>query len=145
MKKLIIFLAFLVLPCVVHAQSVSPTDGVLSGLLGKLTMHQAVAFDIPSKNVTSYTSVDVIDGTGFLSNFSIGAGYSTSSAIVADASYDLGGLTKLGLNIPALSFIDVKVGFMVGISNMSFATTSGTAERNKLSYGPTLTIVSTKF
>ena len=145
MKKIILLIILFLSPVLVHAQTVNPTDGVVSGLLSKLTLHQAVAFDIPSKNVTYYTSVDVIDGTGFLSNFSIGAGYSTSSALVADASYDLGGLSKLGLNIPALSFIDVKVGFMVGISNMSFATTSGTAERNKLSYGPTLTIVSTKF
>ena len=117
------------------------TTTPISSILDKLNFHEAIGYDIASGNVTSYTSADLLDWN----NFSISAGYSTSAAIVASADYDIGGLSKLGLTVPLLSVVDLRVGFMVGLANISSATTSGTAERNKISYGPEITIVSTKF
>lgn len=141
LRKLILLAILLLIPSLSKAQAVVD----LSTAFSKLTMHEAVGFDIGSKNVTDYTAADIIVGTGFLTNFTISGGYSTSSAIVASVDYDLGGLTKLGLNVPIINLVDLRVGFMVGVSDLSFATTSGTAERNKLVYGPEVTIVSVKF
>ena len=76
---------------------------------------------------------------------SLSAGYSTSSAIVGSLDYDIGGLSKLGINVPILSMVDLRIGMMVGMSDISTATTGGSAERNKLCWGPELTIVSVKF
>ena len=142
MRKLLLAVAFLMgLTSLSNAQAVVD----LSSALNKLTMHEAVGYDIASKNFTDYTAADIVIGTGILTNFSISAGYSTSSGIVASADYDLGGLSKLGLNSPLLSVIDLRIGFMVGISDISTASSSGTAERNKLEYGPELTVSSFKF
>jgi hypothetical protein len=104
-------------------------------------MHNAVGFDLKSKNITDYVSADILDWN----SFSLSGGYSTSSAIVASLDYDIGGFSKFGITSPLLSVIDLRVGFMVGVSDLSFATTGGTAERNKLVYGPEITIVSVKF
>ena len=57
----------------------------------------------------------------------------------------LGGLSKLGITSPLLSILDLRVGMFVGLSNISTASSSGSAERNKLCWGPELTIVSVKF
>lgn len=104
-------------------------------------MHEGVGFDIKSGNFTSYTSADLIKWK----DLSISAGYSTSAAIVASLDYEIGGLEKLGLTIPLLSIVDLRVGMMVGLADISTASSSGDAERNKLVWGPEVTIVSTKF
>jgi len=100
-----------------------------------------VGYDIKSGNMTAYTSADLLDWKGL----SLSGGYSTSSAVVASLDYDIGGLSKLGITSPLLSIIDLRVGMFVGMSNISTATTGGTAERNKLVWGPEVTLVSVKF
>ena len=77
--------------------------------------------------------------------FSLSGGYSTSSAIVASVDYDIGGLSKLGITSPLLSILDLRVGMFVGLSDISTVSSSGSAERNKLCWGPEVTIVSVKF
>lgn len=137
MKKLFLLVVFLMLSGLSYAQTVD-----VGGLISKLpNLKQGVAFDINSKNASYFSTAEVINYKGF----SLSAGYSTSSAIVASVDYDLGGLEKLGLNVPLLSMVDLRVGFMVGLSDISTATSSGSAERNKLVYGPEVTLVSVKF
>ncbi len=139
-KKILltVILALILLPSLSRAQA---TPVSISDILSKVTMHEAVGFDINSKNAVSYTSADLIDWK----DLSLSAGYGTSSAVVASIDYDIGGLAKLGLNVPILNLIDLRVGFMVGLSDISTASSSGSAERNKFLYGPEITIVSTKF
>jgi hypothetical protein len=91
--------------------------------------------------MTSYTSADILDWK----SLSLSGGYSTSSAIMASVDYDIGGLSKLGITSPLLSILDLRVGMMVGLSNISTASSSGSAERNKLCWGPEVTLVSVKF
>jgi hypothetical protein len=95
-----------------------------------------MGYDIKSGNLTSYTSADLLDYKGF----SLSGGYSTSSAIMASVDYDIGGLSKLGITSPLLSILDLRVGMMIGISDISTAG-GGSAERNKLIYGPEVTII----
>lgn len=139
MKKLLISVLLSLLPGVALAQSTATVD--LSTIMSKLTMHEAVGYDIKSGNMTSYTSADILDWKGL----SLSAGYSTSSAVVASLDYDLGGFNQFGITSPLLSVVDLRVGFMVGLSNISTSSSSGSAERNKLSYGPEITVVSVKF
>jgi hypothetical protein len=103
-------------------------------------LHESVGYDIKSGNVTYYTSTDILSWKGI----DLSAGYSTSSAIVGSVDYDIGGLSKLGITSPLLSVIDLRVGMMVGMSDISTAG-SGTAERNKLVWGPECTLVSVHF
>lgn len=121
----------------------TPTTPVsISGIFNELPgLKQGVAFDINSKNACYFTTAGLV-GYG---DFSLSAGYATSSAVVASLDYDIGGLSKLGLNVPILSAVDLRIGFMVGLSDISTASSSGDAERNKFVYGPEVTIVSLKF
>ena len=142
MKKILILLALLFLPSVCMAQATGSTNTIdISTIISKLTLHEAVGYDIKSGNMTSYTSADILD----YKSFALSAGYSTSSAIVASIDYDIGGLSKLGITSPLLSILDLRVGMFVGLSNISTATSGGTAERNKLCWGPEVTLVSVKF
>lgn len=121
---------------------VAPTPITVGDVFNKLPgLKQGIAYDINSGNASYFTTVGLI-GYG---DFSLSAGYATSSAIVASLDYDIGGLSKLGLNVPILSAIDLRIGFMVGLSDISTASSSGSAQRNKLVYGPEITIVSFKF
>ena len=137
MKKILLLIALLLVPTICKAQATVD----LSTIISKLTLHEAVGFDIASRNVTDYTSADILDWK----SFALSAGYSTSSAVVASIDYDLGGFSKFGITSPLLSVVDLRVGFMVGVSDLSFASSGGSAERNKLVYGPEVTIVSVKF
>jgi hypothetical protein len=130
-------LALLLLP------TLSRADGgtTVNTIFNHLALHQGIGFDIKSGNATSYTSTDLITWK----DLSLSAGYSTSSAIVTSLDYDIGGLEKLGLNVPLFSIVDLRVGIMVGLSDISTASSSGTAERNKLFWGPEITIMATKF
>ena len=139
MNRILLCLMLLILPSMVHAQSTNSID--ISTIISKLTLHEAVGYDIKSGNMTSYTSADLLDWNGF----SLSGGYSTSSAIMASIDYDIGGLSKLGITSPLLSILDLRVGMMVGISDISTASSSGDAERNKLCWGPEVTLVSVKF
>jgi hypothetical protein len=138
MRKLILLLAILLIPTVSNAQSTNNID--ISSIISKLTLHESVGYDIKSGNVTYYTSTDILSWKGI----DLSAGYSTSSAIVGSLDYDIGGLSKLGITSPLLSVIDLRVGMMVGMSDISTAG-SGTAERNKLVWGPECTLVSVHF
>lgn len=138
MRKLILLLTILLIPTVSNAQSTNNID--ISSIISKLTLHESVGYDIKSGNVTYYTSTDILSWKGI----DLSAGYSTSSAIVGSVDYDIGGLSKLGITSPLLSVIDLRVGMMVGMSDISTAG-SGTAERNKLVWGPECTLVSVHF
>lgn len=120
--------------------SASPVS--ISGIFNQLPgLKQGAAYDIASGNASYFTTTDLLSYAGF----SLSAGYATSSAIVGSIDYDIGGLARLGLNVPLLSAVDLRVGFMVGMSDISTTSSSGSAERNKLVYGPEVTIVSLKF
>ena len=139
--RLLILLALLILPSLSNAQTAS-TNGIdISTIISKLTLHEAIGFDIKSKNTVAYTSADLLDWKGL----SLSGGYGTSSAIVASLDYDIGGLSKLGITSPLLSILDLRVGMMIGLSDISTASSSGSAERNKLVWGPEVTLVSVKF
>lgn len=139
MKKILLILALMILPSICMAQSTNSFD--ISTILSKVTMHEAIGYDFKSGNVTSYTSADLLDWKGF----ALSGGYSTSSAIMASLDYDIGGLSKFGITSPLLSIFDLRVGMMIGISDISSASSSGSAERNKLCWGPEVTLVSVKF
>ena len=114
----------------------------VGNLFSKLpNLKQGAAYDVKSGNATFISTAELLNYAGF----SLSAGYSTSSAIVGSLDYDIGGLSKLGINVPILSMVDLRIGMMVGMSDISTATTGGSAERNKLCWGPELTIVSVKF
>jgi hypothetical protein len=142
-KKIFATIVFIALfSTMAYCQTAGSTNTIdISTIISKLTLHEAVGYDIKSGNVTSYTSADILD----YKSFALSAGYSTSSAIVASLDYDIGGLSKLGITSPLLSILDLRVGMFVGLSNISTASSSGSAERNKLCWGPELTIVSVKF
>jgi len=137
--KALVLLLILLTPSLSNAQSTTSID--LSTIISKLTLHEAIGYDIKSGNMTSYTSADFLDWKGF----ALSGGYSTSSAVMASIDYDIGGLSKLGITSPLLSILDLRIGMMVGMSNISSASSSGTAERNKLCWGPEVTLVSVKF
>ena len=140
MKNLLLSLVLLLGLCgIANAQSTNYID--ISTIIDKLTLHEAVGYDIKSGNTTAYTSADILD----YKNFALSAGYSTSSAVVASLDYDIGGFAKWGITSPLLSVVDLRVGFMVGLSDISTASSSGSAERNKFVYGPEVTIVSVHF
>lgn len=140
-KKLLLLAALLILPSLSNAQTATSTNGIdISTIISKLTLHEAVGYDVKSGNMTAYTSADLLDWNGF----ALSGGYSTSSAVMASLDWDLGGFNKLGITSPLLSIIDLRIGFMVGVSNISSAG-SGTAERNKLCFGPEATLISVKF
>lgn len=124
------------------ATTPTSTTGIdISTIISKLTLHEAVGYDIKSGNVTYYTSADLLDWK----SLSLSGGYSTSSAIVGSLDWDIGGLSKLGITSPLLSILDLRLGMFVGISDISTASSSGSAERNKLCWGPEVTLVSVKF
>ena len=143
MKKVLSILAVLMLLSgVAFAQATGSTNTIdISTIISKLTLHEAVGFDIKSGNMTSYTSADILD----YGSLALSAGYSTSSAIVASVDYDIGGLSKLGITSPLLSILDLRVGMFIGISDISTSSSSGSAERNKLCWGPEVTLVSVRF
>ena len=142
MRYLVLAL-LLILPSLSNAQTTpASTTGIdISTIISKLTLHEAIGFDIKSKNTVAYTSADLLDWKGL----SLSGGYGTSSAIVASLDYDIGGLSKFGITSPLLSILDLRVGMMIGLSDISTASSSGSAERNKLVWGPEVTLVSVKF
>ena len=77
MKKILILLALLFLPSVCMAQATGSTNTIdISTIISKLTLHEAVGYNIKSGNVTYYTSADLLDWK----SFALSAGYSTSSS-----------------------------------------------------------------
>ena len=105
-------------------------------------LKQGVAYDIKGKTLDYFTTAELVN----YKNFSFSAGYSTSDKLVAAIDYDLGGLEKLGLNVPILSLIDLRIGFYAGYGNLSTASSETSQNgRNKFAYGPEFTIVSIKF
>jgi hypothetical protein len=146
MKKILATLLYIALfSSVAYCQTATTptsTTGIdISTIISKLTLHEAVGYDIKSGNMTSYTSADLLDYKGF----ALSAGYSTSSAVVASLDLDIGGLSKLGITSPLLSILDLRIGMFVGLSDISTASSSGSAERNKLVWGPEVTLVSVRF
>jgi hypothetical protein len=137
-KKIFATIVFIALfSTMAYCQTAGSTNTIdISTIISKLTLHEAMGYDIKSGNLTSYTSADLLDYKGF----SLSGGYSTSSAIMASVDYDIGGLSKLGITSPLLSILDLRVGMMIGISDISTAG-GGSAERNKLIYGPEVTII----
>ena len=146
MKKILATLLYMALfSSVAYCQTATTptsTTGIdISTIISKLTLHEAVGYDIKSGNMTAYTSADLLDWKGL----SLSGGYSTSSAIVASLDYDIGGLSKLGITSPLLSILDLRIGMFVGVSDISTDSSSGSAERNKLVWGPEVTLVSVRF
>ena len=140
MRKFLL-LAFLILPGMAFAQS-SPAPVSVSSVFSSLpSLKQGVAFDIKGGNIEYLTTAEALNKWGF----SLSGGYASSSGIVGTIDYDLGGLSRFGINTPLLSVIDLRIGFMVGLDDISTASSSGSAERNKLIYGPEVTVVSIKF
>jgi hypothetical protein len=142
-KPVAILILFLLFSSGAWAQTTTTSTNSIdiSTIISKLTLHEAVGYDIKSGNVTSYTSADLLDWKGL----SLSGGYSTSSAIVASIDYDIGGLSKLGITSPLLSVVDLRLGMFIGLADISLASSDGSAERNKLSWGPEVTIVAVKF
>lgn len=140
-KRVLVLAVLLILvPSLSKADSTSPVS--VSGIFSSLpNLKQGIAYDIKSGNAAYFSTAEILNKWGF----SVSGGYASSSGIVASLDYDIGGLSKLGINIPLLTAVDLRVGFMVGLSDISTASSTGDAERNKLIYGPEVTIVSTKF
>ena len=135
LKRLLLLTTLLLIPTLSRADNVGD-------VLSKLpNMKQGVSYDIKSGNINYFSTAEILNYKGF----SLSAGYASSSGIVGSIDYDIGGLTKFGINVPILAMVDFRVGFMVGLADISTASSSGSAERNKLVYGPSLTIVSVKF
>ncbi len=101
-------------------------------------LKQGVAYDIEGSTFDYFTTVEILDYAGF----SLSGGYSTSDKIVASLDYDLLNLKKIGVNTPLLDLIDLRIGAYVGIGNIS---TSNGEDRNKVAWGPEVTIVSVRF
>lgn len=134
MQRLLLVLILLLLPSLSKADSINVPD-----LFSKLpSLKQGFAYDIQGKYFEYFTSVEVANYKGF----SFSGGYTTSNKIITAIDYDLGGLNQLGINTPITNLIDLRVGFMVGMGNIS---TSNGEDRNKVAYGPECTIVSLKF
>lgn len=124
-------------PIVVTSPQAQPLS--ISEIFAKIPgLKQGVAYDIQGKQANYFTTIDILQWKGL----SLAGGYSSDSKIVASVDYDLGGLSKFGINVPLLNLIDLRVGFYVGLGNMS---TSNGEDRNKFAYGPEATIVSIKF
>lgn len=137
-KTIPVLILFLLLSGSAFAQ-VAPLN--IGDIVNKIpNLKQGVAYDFNSRNVEYFTTAEVANYKGF----SLSGGYATSDKIVASLDYDLGGLEKLGINLPLLSMIDLRVGAYVGIGNLSSASSNGNG-RNKFAYGPEVTVVSLKF
>ena len=89
-----------------------------------LTSLSNILYDYKDDLVYHNTSADILD----YGSLALSAGYSTSSAVVASLDYDIGGLSKLGITSPLLSILDLRVGMFVGLSDISTATSGGTAD-----------------
>ena len=72
-------------------------------------------------------------------DFSLEAGYSVKDTILGVASYRLGGLEKLGINVPVLDLIDCNVGYYVGLKDIN------DSEERKFDHGVAATLLNIKF
>lgn len=122
----------------VVSPSTSPIIDV-GGIFSKIpTIKSGLAYDIEGSTFDNISTVEILNKWGF----SLSGGYSTSDKIVAALDYDIGGLQRFGINVPILDLIDLRVGAYVGMGNIS---TSNGEDRNKVAWGPEITIVSLKF
>jgi len=136
MKKLLLALLLLMAAIPAQAQQ-APLS--LSNVISKLpALQQGVAYDARNSQVNYITTADILNWK----DITLGGGYSSDSKLVATISYDIGGFEKLGINVPLLKYVDLRVGGYVGISDIS---SSSSSSRNNFSWGPSVTIVSVKF
>ena len=72
-------------------------------------------------------------------DFSLEGGYSVKDTIIAVASYRLGGLERLGINVPVLNLIDCNVGYYVGWKDFA------EGDDMKFDHGVAATLLNIKF
>lgn len=135
MQRIILVLAFLlILPTLAKAEPLN-----VSEQLAKLpSLNQGIAFDARNSEFNYITTADILTWK----DFTLGGGYSADNKLVATIAYDIGGFKKLGIDVPILNYVDLRVGAYLGMSDFSTASSD---DRNKLSWGPSVTIVSIKF
>lgn len=114
----------------------------LSEVLDKLpALKQGIAFDIAESDGLSFLStLELIKWKGI----SLEAGYSSTDKIVGVISYQLLRLKDLGVTVPILDLLEANVGFYLGYSRVQLNDGFGNGN-NEQSYGPSLTLISTKW
>ena len=141
-KKLILIALFALGTTICHAETLSLTD-TLAKLPG---LKQGVAWSIADSKLNYLTTLDIVQWKGI----SLEAGYAadaenTGHKIVAVVSYDFINLKKLGVTIPVLDLIDVRLGVYGGFGNINIGDAPAMRGNNELDYGVSATALTIKF
>ena len=114
----------------------------LSEVLDKLpVMKQGIGYDIAESDGLNFIStLELAKWKGI----SLEAGYSTTDKVVGVVSYQLLRLKDLGVTLPVLDLLEANLGFYLGFSRVQLNDGFENGN-NEPSYGPSLTLISTKW
>ena len=141
MSKVIITIG-LVLVC-----GLAKADVVISNVLQKLpAMKQGVAYSLVDSKFNYLATTDIVQKNGF----SLEVGYAgqaknTGDKLVAVVSYEVVNAKKLGVTIPVLDLVDLRVGAYAGVGRVQISDNPGARGNNELDYGLSATAINIKF
>lgn len=135
MKKLLLTIMMLFICMPVFAENID-----ISSILDKIELKQGIAYDLEEKEVVYLSTCSLLKWK----NLGLEAGYASNDKAVAVASYRLGGLKDLGIEMPILDLLEANIGYHVGFGRIDIDDGFGDGN-NELSHGPTLTLINLKW
>ena len=141
-KKLILVSLFALYGAIANAETLSLTD-TLAKLPG---LKQGVAYSLADSKINYLTTLDIMQWKGI----SLEAGFAadaenTGHKIVAVVSYDFINLKKLGVTVPVLDLIDIRLGVYGGFGQINIGDAPAMRGNNELDYGVSATAITVKF
>jgi len=142
MKKFILVGLMVLMAGIAKAESFS----ILDQLQKIPALKQGIAFSLVDNKVNYLSTLDLVQWKGF----SLEAGYAgdaekTNHKAVAVISYDVLNLKKLGVTVPVLDLIDVRLGGYIGYGRINIGDQTNMDGNNELDYGLSATALSIKF
>ena len=142
MKKFLLIAVFVMACGFAHAEALSLGE-TLKALPGA---SQGVAWSLRDDKLNYLTTIDIVQWKGIALEAGIAAdAENTGTKAVAVASYDVVNLKKLGVTIPVLDLIDVRLGAYAGFGRIQVGSIDTMQGNNELDYGLSATVIKVKF
>ena len=142
MKPFIIGLMFVMACGIAHAEALSIGD-TLKQVPGA---SQGIAFSLVDNKVNYLTTIDIVKWKGLALEAGIAAdAENTGTKAVAVISYDVINAKKLGVTIPVLDMIDVRLGAYYGAGRIEVGSIDTMKGNNEQDFGFSATVLKLKF
>ena len=121
---------------VVVEEAVEPTVVDLTDQVDILpVLKQGIIYSVDDQELSYAFTTQILEWEGV----SLEGGYAAPDTLLGVVSYRLGGLERLGVNVPVLDLLDCNVGYYVGWKDMNNSSDS------KFDHGVAATLLNIKF